>query len=65
MVTKGAEREGKEKMVFVMAHMKRWKKESAFFRKAKKHFHVDVLHSDPPCDGSRVGVVVYRFVGKG
>ncbi|ESW28035.1 hypothetical protein PHAVU_003G253400 [Phaseolus vulgaris] len=65
MVTKGAEREGKEKMVFVMAHMKRWKKESAFFRKAKKHFHVDVLHSDPPSDGSRVGVVVYRFVGKG
>jgi len=65
MLSKGAEREGKVKMVFVMAHMRRWKKESTFFRKAKKHFHVDVLHSDSPCDGSRVGVVVYRFVGKG
>ncbi|TKY55817.1 Protein-lysine methyltransferase METTL21B [Spatholobus suberectus] len=56
--------EGK-KMVFVMAHMRRWKKESAFFKKAKKHFNVDVLHTDTPCDGSRVGVVTYRFVGKG
>lgn len=54
-----------KKMVFVMAHMRRWKKESAFFKKAKKHFSVDVLHVDTPCNGSRVGVVVYRFVGKG
>ncbi|CAJ1942565.1 unnamed protein product [Sphenostylis stenocarpa] len=65
MLSKGAEREGNEKMVFVMAHKKRWKKESAFFKKAKKHFHVDVLHTDTPCHGTRVGVVVYRFVGKG
>ncbi|BAT75476.1 uncharacterized protein HKW66_Vig0035430 [Vigna angularis] len=64
MLTEGAVRERKEKMMFLMAHLRRWKKESAFFRKAKKHFHVDVLHTDPPCDGSRVGVVVYRFVGK-
>lgn len=53
------------KIVFVMAHMRRWKKESVFFKKAKKHFDVDVLHVDTPCNGSRVGVVVYRFVGKG
>ena len=60
-------REGKkkEKMVFVMAHMRRWKKESAFFKRAKKLFCVDVLHTCSPCDGARVGVVVYRFVGKG
>ncbi|KAG5050927.1 hypothetical protein AAZX31_02G053600 [Glycine max] len=58
-----SERNGK--MVFVMAHMRRWKKESAFFKKARKHFNVDVLHTDTPCDGSRVGVVVYRFVAKG
>ncbi|RDX64517.1 Protein-lysine methyltransferase METTL21D, partial [Mucuna pruriens] len=63
MLGGGEEREGK-KMVFVMAHMRRWKKESAFFKKAKKHFNVDVLHTDTPCDGSRVGVVVYRFVAK-
>ncbi|XP_020229570.1 protein-lysine methyltransferase METTL21D [Cajanus cajan] len=55
--------EGK-KIVFVMAHMRRWKKESAFFKRAKKHFNVDVLHTDAPSDGSRLGVVVYRFVGK-
>lgn len=62
MLGKGA---GAEKMVFVMAHMRRWKKESVFFKKAKKHFNVDVLYTDTPCNGSRVGVVVYRFVAKG
>ncbi|CAI8609144.1 unnamed protein product [Vicia faba] len=54
-----------KKTVFVMAHMKRWKKECVFFKKARKHFCIDVLHVDAPCNGSRVGVVVYRFVGKG
>ncbi|CAK8562269.1 unnamed protein product [Lathyrus sativus] len=53
-----------KKIVFVMAHTKRWKKESVFFNKARKHFFIDVLHVDTPCHGSRVGVVVYRFVGK-
>ncbi|KAE9597624.1 hypothetical protein Lal_00013743 [Lupinus albus] len=58
--------DGKErkKMVFVMAHLRRWKKESSFFKKAKKLFEVDVLHTDSPCEGSRVGVIIYRFVGK-
>ncbi|KAK7386529.1 hypothetical protein VNO78_26823 [Psophocarpus tetragonolobus] len=54
----------KEKMVFVMAHLRRWKKESAFFKKAKKHFTVHVLHTDTPSHGSRIGVVVYRFIRK-
>ncbi|XLS47192.1 hypothetical protein HN51_021550 [Arachis hypogaea] len=31
--------------VFVMAHMKRWKKESAFFKNAKKLFCTIVLPS--------------------
>jgi predicted nicotinamide N-methyase len=53
-----------KKIVFVMAHMKRWKKESMFFKKARKYFSIDVLHVDVPCNGSRVGVVVYRFVDK-
>lgn len=53
-----------KKMVFVMAHLRRWKKESAFFKKARKLFNVDVLYRDIPCEGSRVGVIVYRFVGK-
>ncbi|XP_058736157.1 uncharacterized protein LOC131608257 [Vicia villosa] len=53
-----------KKIVFLMAHTKRWKKESVFFNKARKYFLIDVLHVDTPCNGSRVGVVVYRFVGK-
>ncbi|KAJ8439745.1 hypothetical protein Cgig2_009569 [Carnegiea gigantea] len=57
------EEEG-EGMVFVMAHLKRWKKETAFFKKANKFFEVVVIHRDPPSDGARVGVIVYRFAGK-
>lgn len=52
------------KMAMLMAHLRRWKKEAAFFKKAKKVFEVEVLHVDRPCDGSRVGVVVYRFAAK-
>ncbi|KAE8707095.1 pyridine nucleotide-disulfide oxidoreductase domain-containing protein 2-like isoform X1 [Hibiscus syriacus] len=55
---------GGEKKVFVMAHLRRWKKDSTFFKKAKKLFDVEVLHTDPPKEGSRIGVVVYAFVGK-
>ncbi|KAL3525386.1 hypothetical protein ACH5RR_013758 [Cinchona calisaya] len=54
----------KEVLVFVMAHLKRWKKESAFFKMARKLFDVQVMHTDSPSNGSRVGVVVYQFVGK-
>ncbi|KAI9070877.1 hypothetical protein K1719_047167, partial [Acacia pycnantha] len=50
----------RKKTMFVMAHLRRWKKESVFFKKARKLFNVDVLHLDNPCEGSRVGVVVYR-----
>ncbi|XP_019182954.1 PREDICTED: protein N-lysine methyltransferase METTL21A-like [Ipomoea nil] len=56
--------EGERKTAFVMAHLKRWKKESAFFKKAKKVFDVEIIHSDPPLDGSRIGVAVYLFVAK-
>lgn len=55
---------GKE-VVFFMAHLKRWKKESVFFKKAKKKFDVEVVHADAPCNGSRVGVSVYRLVRRG
>ncbi|XLT36759.1 hypothetical protein HN873_068051, partial [Arachis hypogaea] len=51
-------------MVFVMAHMRRWKKESTIFKKAKKLFVVDVLHICAPSDGAMIGVLVYRFVPK-
>ncbi|XP_030462634.2 uncharacterized protein LOC115682537 [Syzygium oleosum] len=53
--------ERREEMVFVMAHLRRWKKDSAFFRKARKAFDVEAIHADEPRDGSRVGVAVYRF----
>ena len=52
---------GNKKMVFVMAHLRRWKKDSAFFRKAKKLFQVETLHVDCPPPGSRIGVVTYSF----
>lgn len=55
--------EGK-RLVFLMAHLRRWKKESAFFKKARKVFDVDVIHSDAPPQGARSGVMVYRFVAK-
>ncbi|KAL0291896.1 UNVERIFIED_CONTAM: Protein-lysine N-methyltransferase rrg1 [Sesamum calycinum] len=54
-----------KKPVFLMAHLKRWKKESAFFKKAKRLFDVEIIHSDGPIDGSRVGVAVYKFVKRG
>lgn len=52
------------KMVFVMAHLRRWKKDSAFFKRARKFFNVEVVHVDSPCEGSRIGVAVYRFAAK-
>ncbi|KAE8709523.1 pyridine nucleotide-disulfide oxidoreductase domain-containing protein 2-like isoform X1 [Hibiscus syriacus] len=55
---------GDRRKVFVMAHLRRWKKDSTFFKKSKKLFDVEVLHTDPPKEGSRIGVVVYAFVGK-
>ncbi|KAM0975446.1 hypothetical protein ACFX13_018764 [Malus domestica] len=60
----GEAEENEEGKVFVMAHLRRWKKESAFFKKARKVFEVEVLHVDPPCHGSRVGVTVFRFTAK-
>lgn len=53
-----------KRRVFLMAHLRRWKKESAFFKRAKKLFDVEIIHSDCPSIGRRVGVSVYRFVGK-
>ncbi|KAJ9172782.1 hypothetical protein P3X46_015990 [Hevea brasiliensis] len=56
--------EQKKKNVFVMAHLRRWKKDSVFFKRARKWFDVEAFHMDKPCDGSRIGVVVYSFVRK-
>ncbi|XP_068660774.1 uncharacterized protein [Aristolochia californica] len=46
---------------FLMAHLRRWKKDSVFFKKARKLFHINTIHSDPPLPGDRVGVTVYHF----
>ncbi|KAI3726489.1 hypothetical protein L1987_66286 [Smallanthus sonchifolius] len=56
--------DGNGEKVFLMAHLRRWKKESGFFKKAKKHFKVELVHEDGPSDASRTGVVVYRFARK-
>ncbi|KDP38603.1 hypothetical protein JCGZ_05310 [Jatropha curcas] len=61
----GAGEEKKKKMVFVMAHLRRWKKESVFFKRAKKWFDVETIYVDNPSQGSRIGVVVYKFANKG
>ncbi|KAL7604066.1 hypothetical protein Lser_V15G19685 [Lactuca serriola] len=50
--------------VFLMGHLRRWKKESGFFKRAKKHFQVELIHEDGPSSDSRTGVVVYRFARK-
>ncbi|KAL1217020.1 hypothetical protein V5N11_021373 [Cardamine amara subsp. amara] len=63
MMTTTLQLEGK-RLIFLMAHLRRWKKESVFFKKARKLFDVDIIHSDVPQEGSRIGVVVYRFVTK-
>ncbi|XP_010265640.1 PREDICTED: protein-lysine methyltransferase METTL21C [Nelumbo nucifera] len=55
---------GENKLVFLMAHLRRWKKDSVFFKKARKLFNVEMIHTDPPSPGSRIGVAVYCFQGK-
>lgn len=51
-------------MKFVMAHLKRWKKESSFFKKARKLFDVEIIHSDSPSERARRGVSFYQFTRK-
>ncbi|WVZ66401.1 hypothetical protein U9M48_015621 [Paspalum notatum var. saurae] len=52
-------------VVFLMAHMRRWKRtDKKFFAKARKAFDVEVVHEDPPLEGWRHGPVVYRFTAK-
>ncbi|KAF0905939.1 hypothetical protein E2562_008962 [Oryza meyeriana var. granulata] len=55
----------KGEVVFVMAHMRRWKRtDKKFFAKARKVFDVEVVHEDPPLEGWRHGPVVCRFTEK-
>lgn len=58
------EGEKDKESVFLMGHLRRWKKESSFFKKVKKMFRVEVVHEDGPSSVSRTGVVVYRFARK-
>ncbi|XP_076960669.1 uncharacterized protein LOC143637103 [Bidens hawaiensis] len=60
----GSNGDGDGGKVFLMAHLRRWKKEAGFFKKAKKYFRVDLVHEDGPSAVSRTGVVVYRFARK-
>lgn len=56
---------GKGYPIVLMAHLRRWKKDAYFFKKAKKLFDVRVVHRHPPEPGSRLGVAVYSFANKG
>lgn len=51
-------------VTFVMAHLRRWKKDGVFFKRARKLFEVKMIHTDEPLPGSRTGVAVYHFTGK-
>ncbi|CAN6225735.1 unnamed protein product [Urochloa humidicola] len=55
----------KGEVVFLMAHMRRWKRtDKKFFGKARKMFNIEVVHEDPPLEGWRHGPVFYRFTAK-
>jgi predicted nicotinamide N-methyase len=55
------EDEKRKPAVVLLAHLRRWKKDSQFFRMAAKCFHVEVVHKVPIPDHARIGVVVYKF----
>ncbi|CAI0419984.1 unnamed protein product [Linum tenue] len=57
----GTEPAGDRKPAFVMAHLRRWKKDSAFFKRARKSFDVEAIYVDSPSEGRRIGVTVYRL----
>ncbi|KAH7297627.1 hypothetical protein KP509_25G004200 [Ceratopteris richardii] len=45
----------------LLAHLRRWKKDSRFFKKASKIFEVKVVHKQLEGTGSRTGVTVYSL----
>ncbi|GLJ29474.1 hypothetical protein SUGI_0581020 [Cryptomeria japonica] len=50
--------------ILLMAHLRRWKKDARFFKKAKKLFNVRVVHRHSALPGSRLGVIIYCFTNK-
>lgn len=50
--------------LILLAHLRRWKKDSRFFKMAAKHFHVQVVHRHPAPPGARMGVLVYSLTRK-
>ncbi|MCO5575710.1 hypothetical protein L7F22_029513 [Adiantum nelumboides] len=48
----------------LLAHLRRWKKDSHFFKKAAKLFQVTVVHKHSHDANSRTGVTVYSFSRK-
>ncbi|KAG6540812.1 hypothetical protein Mapa_017837 [Marchantia paleacea] len=47
--------------VIYLGHMRRWKKDSQFFKQSSKVFNVQVVHRHPPQDNDRVGPIIYRL----
>lgn len=54
----------KKNMVFLMAHLKRFKFERFFWNKAKKHFEFELIHTGEPIDRERDRVKLFKFVAK-
>jgi 2-polyprenyl-3-methyl-5-hydroxy-6-metoxy-1,4-benzoquinol methylase len=61
----GGQVAGEGNPIVLMAHLRRWKKDAHFFKKAKKLFDVRVVYRHPPKPGSRLGVAIYSFTNKG
>ncbi|CAM6103001.1 unnamed protein product [Calypogeia fissa] len=55
---------GGNESVILLGHVRRWKKDSHFFRMAAKCFDVDVVYRHPPEENERIGPVVYRLTAK-
>ncbi|GAQ81676.1 methyltransferase family protein [Klebsormidium nitens] len=53
-----------KKQIVLIAHLRRWKKDAKFFRKASKYFDVRLVYSHPPVGEARKGVEVFEMVVK-
>jgi hypothetical protein len=48
----------------LIAHLRRWKKDAKFFKRASKYFDVQVVYSHPAPRGQRKGVEVFQLISK-
>jgi hypothetical protein len=54
----------KKQGTVLIAHLRRWKKDAKFFKRASKYFDVQVVYSHPAPQGARKGVEVFKLISK-